>query len=274
MLLSLTSVAFADPLDLKATLKKTEKCDLAPLGTIEKADTIGKRPQSEMVQLTGKTARGYVVFAHETCFVIPVGGKPAAFLKGNFGNGATNAYALRSGISDGDPGVSVVSLKSKDDALLDVMLLPEDCEDGMTLSKLSLFTGRDSIKLGCFSSGGADRGRGDMLIDTADGNLSLVLNVNAGIAWVQIPWEEGKPHCTARQPGGVKVVTVGEKPVVEASEPAEFEEAEAAKIEWTSGGCDAIVKTKRHEWDGKKFVAKGKPRFSRLKKICTCKKGS
>jgi hypothetical protein len=273
VLLALTSVASAESLDVKATLKKLDGCVLDELGTIEKANTIGKRRATDIVELSGKKARGYVVHAHETCFVVAVVGKPYAFAKGNFGGTATTAYALRSSKSDGDPGVSVVSLKSKDDALLDVLVLDEDCEDAMTLAKRAVFAGRDSLVLGCYSSGGADQGRSDMLLDAGDGSLRLLLNVNAGIAWVQGPSED-KPYemCTARSPGGLRIVSAGAKPVVEAVEPAQFEEAEARKIEWTSGGCEAIVKTTRYEHDGAKLVVKGKPKFSRVKKLCNCKK--
>jgi hypothetical protein len=271
-----TSLAHAESLDVKATLAKLDGCVLDELGAIEKADTIGKRPVAEIVQLTGKKARGYVIRAHETCYVVAVVGKPVDFAKGNFGGAATTAFALRSSKSDGDPGVSVVSLKSKDDALLDVLVLPEDCEDAMTLAKRSVFAGRDSLVLGCYTSGGADQGRGDMLLDAGDGSLRVLLNVNAGIAWVQGPKAGGKPYemCTARSPGGLRIVTAGAKPVVEAVEPAQAEEAEAAKVEWTSGGCEAIVKTTRYEHDGKKLVVKGKPRLSRVKKLCNCKTAS
>ncbi|MBA3498811.1 MAG: hypothetical protein H0T65_00445, partial [Deltaproteobacteria bacterium] len=150
VLLLLASAAHADSLDVKSTVAKVKACanaeDLAALGAIDKAETIGKRAASAMVQLTGKKARGYVVFGSDGCSVIPVAGKPVAFVRGKFGGGSTLAYALRGGPSCGDVCASVVSLKSKDGKLLDLLVLPNDCEDGMKMAKRAVFAGRDSIE--------------------------------------------------------------------------------------------------------------------------------
>ena len=274
----LASTAEADTLDLKKTLAKVKACaaaeNLDKLGAIEKIETIGKRSQNVVVHLIGKKARGYAVWGNDGCEVIPVVGKPVAFAKGNFGNGATHAFALRGAQSDGAISVSVVTLKAGD-KLLDLLVLPEDCEDHMSLSRRAVFAGRDSLELACYTSGGADQGRGDSLLDAADGSLSILLSVNAGIGWVQGQDEQTGKMCTARIPGGMKIVATGDAPVIDASEPTTPEEAEAAKVERQSGGCDATVTIRRHVFDAtkKKFVrAKDKPRFQTLRKICTCRR--
>jgi hypothetical protein len=48
--------------------------------------------------------------------------------------------------------------------------------------------------------------------------------------------------------------------------------AEAAKVAYTSGGCDITVQTRRMVFDGAKFVAKGKPKIFTKKKFCECQK--
>ena len=78
----MTSVAHAESLDVAKTLEKVTSCGGDPfdkLGTIEKAESIGKRPTASVFHLIGKKARADVE-------VIAVAGKPLAFAKGNFGN--------------------------------------------------------------------------------------------------------------------------------------------------------------------------------------------
>jgi len=273
LLVLLTTAASAGPLDVKKTLAKAEACGvsadaLAPLGVVEKVETIAKRSENVVVQLVGKKARGYLVWG-ETCNVVPVVGKPVAFVKGNFGGGATAAYALFGGSAE--TGVNVVSLKSGD-KLLDVLVFPEDCTNGMSLSKRTVFAGRDSIEASCFASGGADVGRSDHILDAGDGTLGVLLSVFAGIAWVQIPETDKSPYCTARSPGGIKIVTTGDKPVLEGTTVATPEEAEAAKADRQAGGCEQTVITRRFELAGKTFKATGKPRVWLARKLCSCRK--
>jgi hypothetical protein len=272
------SPASADSLDVKAIEKKVAACAaedaLKPLGAIEKADTIGSRKADSIVQLTGKKARGYVVFGDEQCVVVPVVGKPLGFAKGNFGAGGVVSYALRGAWCE-PLCKTVVSLKSKDDKLLDVLELPGDCTR-VTMSKRALFSGRDSIEVQCWRpDGGADPTRADYVIDAGTGSLVTVLDVVAGTAWFQFP--EDKPAgqvCQAKPPGGFKVVTVGPKPAVDVTVIATSEEAEAAKVEFQSAGCDQTVATRRYELDksGKLAPKAGKPKISIAKKLCSCKK--
>lgn len=278
LLVALCSVASADALDQKKTLDKVKACaaaeDLAPLGAIERIETIGKRGADTVLNLVGKKARGYAVFTDDGCFVVPVVGKPAAYAKGNFGNNATAAFALTSARCQ-DPATcrAVVSLK-KDDQVLDLFVLNSLCENGITLAKRAVFAGRDSLELGCSTSGGADVGRTDYLLDAGSGILVQMLVVNAGIGWIQID-DNGPPKCQLRIPGGLKVVTAGAKPEIDVTSPATPEEADAAKIDFQSGGCDITVATRRFVLDkaGTSFVAKpGAPRVTTKKKFCQCSK--
>ena len=83
--------------------------------------------------------------------------------------------------------------------------------------------------------------------------------------------DKGPPHCVARVPGGLKI-TAGAKPAIDVTTMSTPEDAEAAKVEWHSGGCEATVSTRRFAFDGKQFVATGKPRISVAKKLCRCPK--
>jgi hypothetical protein len=168
LLLVLSSTASAETLDLKKTLERMKPCSeesFAMLGPIEKFESIGKRPATEIIHVFGKKARGYALFNRDGangCELVPVVGKPLAFAKGNFGNTATASYALQAP-NCGQMCSTVVSLKSKDDTLLDVLVMTETCENGIAMTKQAVFAGRDSIVLQCWSSGGADVGRGDHL---------------------------------------------------------------------------------------------------------------
>lgn len=275
VVLVLYSTASAETLDRKEMLERIKGCDeqtLAMLGPIEKFESIGKRPVAEAVHVFGKKARGYALFDRDGangCELIPVVGKPLAFAKGNFGNGATVSYALQVP-NCGQTCSTVVSLKSADDKLLDLLVMSEACENGIDMSKQAVFAGRDSIVLRCFSSGGADVGRGDHLLDAGSGALVEMLAVNAGIGWVQI--EDGKqPRCSLRIPGGLAVAVKGAKPELDVTEPTTPELAEEAKVDYKSGGCDITVQTRRMVFDGSKFVAKGKPKIFTKKKFCECK---
>jgi len=289
-LLLLGSVAQAAPLDTQAADAVLKECKNSPgfaaLGEIKSVETIGNRPFAvntkadndtppSVVHLLGKTARGYAVMLQGIgCEVIPVVGKPTGFAKGNFGGGATVAYALNGACGGGGICTTVVSLKSKDDRLLDLLVLSEGCEVAISMQKRAVFSGRDSIEIGCFGSGGADVGRADMILDAGTGSLEQLLVFSAGTGWVQID-DESPKRCTARIPGGLTVVKVGDKPEIDVTMMSEPEEAEEQHVERFSGGCDATVATRRHVFDKRanKFVAKpGKPRLRTLRKICTCEK--
>ena len=275
-LLLISSIAHADALDVKAIVKKLAACSSeearANIGAIQKAETIGKRPASQIVQVIGAKARGYIVWQSEDmCTIVPVAGKPAGFVKGNFGGEATVAYAL-DGRGCEPTCVMVVSLKSKDDKLLDVLPMNDGSSIKLTRTKRAVFPGRDSIELGCWGAAGADPHRGDYLLDAGSGALAVLLDVNAGVAWYQIDDDnrakDGSPRCQARPPGGMKI----QPGIVDATEKAEPEAAEAAKVEYHSGGCEATVSTQRYVVDKDKLVKKGKPKISIAKKLCTCKK--
>jgi hypothetical protein len=278
LLLSSAADASAETLDLKKTLAKVKACDdaneLAALGEVTSAESIGKRSADRVVHLVGTKARGYVIFGEDQCEVMPVVGKPIAFARGNFGNNATTAYALSGPrCTDDSRCNAVISLKSKDDKLVDLVVLASPCENGMTLAKRPVFAGRDSLELGCSTSGGADVGRTDYLFDAGSGSLVEMLVVNAGIGWMQLRDDGEPPNCSLKIPGGIKVVTVGAKPEIDVTSPATPEEAAAATIEFQSGGCDAIVATRRFVLDSTKtkFVAKpGPPRVTTKKKFCRC----
>lgn len=266
-----------DPARAKARLKACNTELLTKLGPIEKAETIGKHPASEMLHVVGKTARGYALFDRNGttgCELIPVVGKPLAFAKGQFGGGGTVAYALTApGCNDGTVCSLVVSLKSKDDALLDLHVFSDLCEDGVGLTKLSVFNDHDSLALACHSSGGADGSRSDHVLDAGSGALVEVLGVNAGTGWVQVTEDGNGPLCRLKIPGGIVVRTRGSLPEIDGTSPATPEESEAAKVQHESGGCDITVATKRYVFDGKKFVAKrGKPKVFTKKNFCSCPK--
>jgi hypothetical protein len=269
------AVAHAEVLDVKKVVKQLEACTSeqarALVGTIEKAETIGKRPASKIVQVFGEKARGYVVWqGGGMCTLVPIVGKPAAFLKGNFGNGATTAFAL-DGRDCAPTCLMVVSLKTKDDQLVDVLPLPDGCSGSVSMSRRSVFPGRDSIELGCWGSAGADPHRHDFLLDAGSGALAIALDVAAGVAWYQIDDEDraadGSPRCQARPPGGLRIRPGS----VDATQRAEPEQAEAAKVDYTSGGCDQTVATQRYVVEAGKLVKKGKPRVSIARKLCKCK---
>ncbi len=268
ILLLLGSTARADDLVKKVTACASPET-LAPLGAIDRVSTIPTR--TNVVEVFGKTARGYVVFEADACFVVPVAGKPAAFVKGTFGRDAVVAYALRAA-GCGEVCATVVSLKRKDDTLADVFALPRDCEDRIELTRRTVFADRDSIEVGCWNSAGADPDRTDLLLDAGTGKLEVMLEVVAGVAWIQL--DDDGPRCRARPPGGFRVVTTGTKPAIDVTTMATPEAAEAAKVEWHSGGCEATVATRRFALDssGKRFVAtSAKPRVSLAKKLCTCR---
>lgn len=274
LLSGVASTASADDLDVKKTVAKVKACaqeeTFAKLGDVTKAETIGKRPATKLVHLIGKKARGYVIFTDDSCDLIPVVGKPAAATKGNFGADATVAYALQ---GCGDPSTcnEVVSIKTKDDKLVDLLVLPEVCE-ATTMTKRAVFTGRDSLEVNCFVSGGADQGRHDYLLDAGTGALTEMLSVDAGIGWVQIA-DDGNNKCRLKIPGGFKVATTGDKPELDVTTVSTPEEAEAAKVAYESGGCDITLATRRFALAGAKFTAKpGKPKVMIKKKNCECSK--
>jgi hypothetical protein len=277
LVLVVSSTASAETLDLKKTLERMKPCNaetLAMLGPIEKFESIGKRPTTELVHVIGKKARGYALFNRDGangCELVPVVGKPLSYAKGNFGHGAVAAYALAAP-NCGEMCSTVVSLKSKDDALLDVFVSSELCENGLTMKKQAVFAGRDSIVLGCYGSGGADVGRSDHLLDAGSGALVEMLAVNAGTGWIQTNDDGSAPRCSLKIPGGLAVATTGAKPELAVTEPTTPELAEAAKVDYQSGGCDITVQTRRMVFDGKKFVAKGKPKIFTKKKFCECQK--
>jgi hypothetical protein len=277
LLALLSSVASAETLDLKKTLDKVKNCgadELPGLGVIDRVESIGKRSPAQVVHLVGKKARAYVIFRDDDCEVMPVVGKPDAFAKGNFGNGATVAYALSGPrCNDESRCHAVVSLKSKDDKLVDLLVLPELCENAITLAKRAVFAGRDSIELGCSASSGADGHRTDYLLDTGSGSLESMLAVNAGVGWMQLRDDGEPPNCKLRIPGGLKIAKTGAAPELDVTTPATPEESEAAKVEHQSGGCDVTVATRRYVLDkaGTAFVAKaGAPKVTTKKKFCQC----
>lgn len=276
------------PLDAKQIAKQVARCaqagedgsdPMAPIGAITRADAVGKRASAEVVQVTGKKARGYVFFASDgSCAVIPVVGKPAAYAKGDFGGGATVAYVLRAPSCNHMGCPTAITLKgaaTTTDAALDALLLPLQCEQGADLGKLGVFPGHDSLRLACFSSGGADVSRDDLLIEAVDGKLTVVAEVAAGTAWVQIG-DDGMPkaNCTARPPGGIAVVARGARPTIDVTAVATAEEAAAAKVELETAGCEQTIATHRQVYDASAhhFVASGAAKVARARNLCACKK--
>lgn len=247
---------------------------LASLGEIQRVEAVGSRSPDTIVQLTGAKARAYAIFDKDSCEVLPIIGKPAAYAKGNFGAGAVTAYALVGARCTDDSAChAVVSLKSKDDAVIDVFVLPQRCENGMTLARRTVFSGRDSLELGCSTSSGADTGRTDYLLDAGRGMLSVLLTVEAGVGWLQVPDDGSGPRCKAKIPGGFAIVTKGASPKLDVTTPATPDEAAAANVEHQSGGCDVTVATRRFVLDrrGTAFVATSSaPRVTTRTKFCQC----
>jgi hypothetical protein len=233
---------------------------LTELGDVKSIAPVGKHGA---LQVIGTKARGYAWRRAEACFVAPVVGKPLAAAR----LGARAAYVLGTNCGYAScPGA--MSLKDGE-RVLDVLGL-DGC-DSASLDRVKLFADHDSLKLSCWSSAGADSGREDLLVDVRGDELAVLAQIDAGVAWVQLPIE-GDKRCTARPPGGVRVVATGAEPVIETTIRATPEQAAAAKIEWTAGGCDAIVATTRGKYDAKQkaFVAAGAPKISVVHGLCAC----
>jgi hypothetical protein len=277
------ALARADGLELGAVTKQLEPCHasddgsdpLAAVGAITRADPIGKRATTEAIQLVGKKSRAYVFFTANGCVVIPVVGKPAAYAKGELGGGKV-AYVLRTPTCNNMGCPTAVTIKggaTTEDRALDAMLLPRACPDGVDLDRFAVFAGRDSLKLGCWGSSGADPDRIDYVIDTESAQLRVVAEVEAGVGWMQPPDETHPKPCQAKIPGGIAVAARGDKAAIDVSRPATEDEAKAAGVEHLNGGCDQTIATQREAYDAtaRKFAPTGKPKVTIARKLCKCR---
>jgi hypothetical protein len=151
--------------------------------------------------------------------------------------------------------------------------VPRSCPSNAELDRFAAFPGRDSLKLGCWGSAGADPDRIDYIIDTENGRLVVVAEVAAGVGWVQPPDEKHPKPCQARVPGGITLVARGAKPTIDVTIPATEDEAKAAGVDFLSGGCDQTIATHREQYDPRTrvFVATGKPKVTIARKLCKCR---
>jgi hypothetical protein len=273
--------ATADPIDVVHA--KLAKCPAqnqeptaaeviaASLGGVTRVEAVNNRAIAAVAQLFGPKGRAYAFFlADGSCDVIPVAGKATAFAKGNFGGGATVAYIVQPPDCSKFHCPTAVSIKTADDKLVDVVRV-EPCSSGADLDKIVLRPGHDSLVLGCWNSGGADRDRTDALLDF-DGSLASVIEQTIGIAWVQT--DSDPPFCVAKAPGGIAVVSAGAAPIIDITHQLTADEATAANIERRGGGCEQSVKTQRYIYDPRtrRFVPSGAPRYGMATKLCVCPK--
>jgi|GEM_PF-6561171 len=273
--LGVASHAGAAPLDAKAIAKRAVACgdgrvQLDALGDIVRAEPIGRRPVTEVVQLFGTKGRAYVFMVPgDHCYLLPVKGKPSV-IKGSFAGGATVAYGLVGDDCMGGGCPSAVSFKSTDDKLVDVLWLGADCTV-LEVNRIKAFTDHDSVVASCYGSGGADVGRSDFLLEVIDGKLTVVAEAFAGIAWYQ-GYEEARV-CHARPPGRIDVVSTGPAPVLDlVIVPYDNEAQRRAAPDWQSGGCEQTVVHQRATWDAtsQRFALAPKVTYSIAHKICHC----
>jgi hypothetical protein len=274
----LGGVAFADPLtETRARIaachdKGGEAADT--LGAISKVEPIGHRPLAEAAQLFGAKARAYAMFhADGSCSIVPVVGKAAAATKGSLGDGATVAYLVQSASCNKESCPSVVSVKTAADALVDAVEI-EPCVAGSELGRMRIHSDRDSLKLECWNSAGADRDLTERLIDLDHGTLRVVADAAIGVAWIQVEGHE--PYCVARPPGGITIAVRGDAPELDIASQAnperDVDAVAKAHVEWKASGCDQTFKTQHYTYDTKahRFVAAGPVRFGIATKLCQC----
>jgi hypothetical protein len=268
--------------DLTAITEMLHRCGsplaedaLEVIGPIKRVDPIGKRSVREALHITGQRARAYAFFAsdRDQCTIVPVVGKPTGFAKGSFGHGAVLAYGLTKPKchTAEDCPFTVVTVKTADDRLVDAIDLELDCEDGLDVDRVSVFTGHDSLKVSCWYSHGADPGRIDHLIELVDGKLAIVARVDAGNAWSE--WDsDTHRRCTGRPDGGFMVASSGATPALAVSSTATEAECAAAHVERRAGSCERTVAIYRQVWDIKthRFVAVGPPRVALVTGLCKC----
>jgi len=134
-----------------------------------------------------------------------------------------------------------------------------------------VFADHDSVIVHAFSSGGADVGRSDMLLELVDGKLTKVAEAFGGIAWHQ---PDEKQFCDAVPPGRIEIVTKGAQPVLDlVYVPYDDDAKIKAAPDWQSGGCEQTVVHQKATWDAKRktFVAAATWTYAVAHKICRCR---
>lgn len=254
--------------------------NLDAIGTLTKVEPIGKRPIGEAAHLYGTKARAYAAFADDQCIVVAVVGKAVGAVRGSFGGGGVVAYLVRAEPCSKESCATFLSIKSSTDALVDA--LPVDgCPDAVELDKIKLFDDRDSLKMGCWTSSGADGGFSQNLFGVDKDTLHEIHKDGIGIEWVQIGGDGGGPWCRASVPTGIAVGKRGATPEIDVvTQPRGDDEtvqlAAKQKVEWIgTSGCDQNTATTHLRYDASqhKFVAVGSPKIGIRRKICKCPKG-
>src|SRR5882757_10043104 len=114
----------------------------------------------------------YVAFTHMEgggCEVFSLA-RPTAKTTGHFGVAST-AVAVKSARCSGESCPVVVAVRGKADKPLAAVRTDVDCDQGVDLRPIQLFSGRDDLELVCRVSSGAGWGERHLLIDTSAGTL-------------------------------------------------------------------------------------------------------
>lgn len=211
--------AHADPApDPAAELADCE--GLPPRGQIARVEPLGE----DALFVVARSGARFVVFPAgdgNDCAVLPLA-RPAARVTGAFGGGAVEVCALRPARCA--PGSCTVALvtrgKGGAERPLAALRTEASCDEGVALSAIKLFPGRDSAQLVCRASAGAGWQERRLLVDAAPGAIAPLYSLDTGSYIALSPDEKKAGQCPSQPVGAIRVERVAERPVLRVIDPA------------------------------------------------------
>ncbi len=237
------AAAHADPDPL-------EDCEGVPArGKLARVEPIGE----DALYAVARTGERFVVFPAgdgRDCGVFPVG-RAASRVTGAFGGGGTEVCALRPPRCAAGTCHVALLVRGKEERPLAALRTETSCDEGVALTAIKLFPGRDSVELACRASAGAGWKERRVLADAAAGAITELYALDTGSHIALSPDEQKAGKCPSHPVGSIRVEKVAEQPVLRVIDPA------SGKLADGKGTLPA----RQLAWDPKKgeFLPTGAP---------------
>jgi hypothetical protein len=225
------------------------------------------RVRDDIYSVQTTKLRYYVFPAEQPCIVTAVDGHPAGWVKGAFvpGAGPLIAYALKDCTSvPHEPNVDIcraaISIKTLDDRLVDVILLPDQCTYPQALERARLTASHESLRVPCLGMSGPDSARTDHLLDAGSGRLAVALTAELGARL----WNPDL-HRASREPGSITLIPRGDHAILRVVVPIYGDELVKYKETHPEySGCLPVLKSSEWSYDDAKhqLVRVTPPRLS------------